>query len=224
MNSDLHKGHRGRFRKRFIDTDGNGFCPHEIIELLLFYAIPRVNTNEMAHLIIEKAGSFSNVFDLSIEELCSIKGINRSVASCVKFITDLAEKYTDFSSPTILFESFDDIVNYFLDFFGSYNSDTCLIMNITQNLELLNTICFSMREINSQDSKEIAAEILKRNPSNIVIGIYHPLPFAIPTQKDYYFCKKLSDILKSLEIPFYDVIICSKNGTFSMKQKGAFSF
>ncbi|MDE5619948.1 MAG: hypothetical protein K2I80_05440, partial [Ruminococcus sp.] len=71
MNSELHKGHRERFRQRFIDTDGNGFCHHEIIELLLFYAIPRVNTNETAHLIIEKAGSFSNIFDWSIEELCS---------------------------------------------------------------------------------------------------------------------------------------------------------
>ncbi|MDE5619045.1 MAG: hypothetical protein K2I80_00765, partial [Ruminococcus sp.] len=177
-----------------------------------------------AHLIIEKAGSFSNIFDWSIEELCSIKGINHSAASLVKFITYLSDKYADFPSQTVLFESFKDIGDYFLDFFVSYNSDTCLIINITQNLELLNTICFSINEIHSKISKEIAAEILKRNPSNIVIGIYYPLPFAMPTQKDYYLCKKLSDILKSLEIPFYDMIICSKTRTFSMRQKGTFSF
>ncbi len=224
MNPDLHKGHRERFRQRFINTDGNGFCNHEILELLLFYALPRVNTNETAHLILEKAGSFSKVFDLSTEELCSIKGINQSAATFIKFISDMAKKYTDCPHQEITFSSVDDIGDYFIDFFSSYDSDMCLITNVTQHLEVVNTICFSKQEINLKSSKDIAAEILKRNPSNIIMGIYHPVQFAIPTHNDYYLCKKLSSILNALTIPFCDVVICSKTRTFSMRQKGAFSF
>lgn len=224
MGSDLHTGHRERFRQRFIKTDGIGFHEHEIFELLLFYTIPRANTNETAHRIINKAGNFCDAFDLSIEELCEIKGISDVTATFFKFITDLAKNYTNFPNQTLFFKSFEDIEEYFFDFFKSYDSDTYLIMNITHNFGLLNTIRFSVNEVYSKDSKEIAAEILKRNPSNIIIGVYHPSMLAVPTQSDYRFCKKFSDIFKSLEIPFHDIIICSKTGTFSMKKKGAFSF
>ncbi|MDE6092189.1 MAG: hypothetical protein K2G14_03740 [Ruminococcus sp.] len=224
MNPDLHKGHRERFRQRFIDTDGNGFCQHEILELLLFYALPRVNTNETAHLIFDKAGSFSDVFELSIEELCSIKGVSQSASSFLRFIADIARKYTDFPNYTASFDSIEDINGYFLNFFASYDSDMCLVMNISQCLELINTICFSMQEINMRTSKEIASDILKINPNNIIIGIYRPSTFVVPLPRDYSLCKKLSTVLAALEIPFLDLIICNKTETFSMRQKGAYSF
>lgn len=224
MNPDLHKGHRERFRKRFIDTDGNGFCHHEILELLLFYALPRVNTNETAHLILKKAGSFDKVLDLSVEELCSIKGINQSAATFVKFISDLAKKYTDYPHQEITFNSVDDINDYFIDFFKSYDTDMYLIANITQHLELMNTICFSKQELTLKSNKDIASEIMKRNPSNIIFAMYHPLKFPLPKEEDYFFCKKISDVLHALSVPISDIVVCNKTRVFSVKQKGAFNF
>ena len=61
--SSIHKGHRERLRNRFIETEGEGFFRHEIVELLLFYIIPRMNTNEMAHLLLKNNNnSISSLF------------------------------------------------------------------------------------------------------------------------------------------------------------------
>ena len=57
---DIHKEHRKRLRERF-DKDPGGFTKHELLELLLFYAIPRRNVNPVAHKLLAKYGSVKNV-------------------------------------------------------------------------------------------------------------------------------------------------------------------
>jgi len=59
MNENIHKGHRKRIKQKFIDSGFSGFNNHEILELLLFYSRPRVDTNEIAHRLINNFGSFS---------------------------------------------------------------------------------------------------------------------------------------------------------------------
>ena len=55
---NLHAGHRARLRKRFSEGGLDAFEDHQVIELLLFYAIPRRDTNEIAHLLLRRYGSF----------------------------------------------------------------------------------------------------------------------------------------------------------------------
>ena len=66
---NIHSGHRQRIRDRFLKTGLDGFQDHEVLELLLFYAIPRGDTNKIAHQLLERFGSFSGVCDAPIEEL-----------------------------------------------------------------------------------------------------------------------------------------------------------
>ena len=67
MDKELHTGHRERLRKKFKN---NALLEdHEILELLLFYVIPRQNTNEIAHRLIRHFGSFRRVFEADLTEL-----------------------------------------------------------------------------------------------------------------------------------------------------------
>lgn len=225
VNSEIHKGHRERLRNRFIETEGEGFFKHEIIELLLFYAIPRINTNETAHMLLESNNnSISELFESDIDELCTIKGIGKNTAVFIKFISELSKIYPNFSGSVDLSGKRLDIAEYFKNNMIHYNCDYCVILNISYTFEIINSICFPMSEILNKSNKQLANEILNRNPHNIVIGIYHSKGLAVPDHRDYSFCKSISDILKVLEIPVYDIMICSKTNVFSMKQKGSFSF
>ena len=67
----LHKDHRSRLRKRYEENGLDSFEDHNVLELLLFYAIPRRDTNPAAHRLISKFGSLSGVFSASVEELQS---------------------------------------------------------------------------------------------------------------------------------------------------------
>ena len=74
---DLHAGHRDRLRQRFLQEGLEHFEDHTILELLLFYAIPQRDTNELAHRLIREFGSFSQVFLADYERLAAVKGMHQ---------------------------------------------------------------------------------------------------------------------------------------------------
>ena len=75
MSENIHKGHRERMRKKFIQSGFDGFTNHEILELLLFYSRPRIDTNAIAHRLIDKYKTISGVCNADIEDLKEIEGI-----------------------------------------------------------------------------------------------------------------------------------------------------
>lgn len=85
----LHSGHRGRMRTRFLRDGLEGFADHEVLELLLFYAVPRQDVNPMAHALLEKFGSLPQVLEATPEELCTIHGIGPKIARFLTLIPDL---------------------------------------------------------------------------------------------------------------------------------------
>ena len=79
-NVNLHEGHRERMRKRFRETGFDGFEEHQIIEMLLFYVCPRKDTNELAHILINRFGCIAGILDASYDDLTSIPGISENTA------------------------------------------------------------------------------------------------------------------------------------------------
>ena len=65
----IHEGHRKRIKDRFFKYGIDSFEPHQILELMLFYCIPRKDTNEIAHRLIKQFGSFNRVLDAPVYEL-----------------------------------------------------------------------------------------------------------------------------------------------------------
>ena len=75
-----HDGHRERMRQRVRETDMRGFQPHEVLEFLLMYAIPRRDVNPLAHKLIKHFGSLSGVLDARPEELMQVPGDGENAA------------------------------------------------------------------------------------------------------------------------------------------------
>lgn len=73
-----HSHHRERLRKRAREEGLSSFEPHEALELLLFYAIPRVNTNEIAHALLDRFGSFAAVLDADYSQLVEVPGMGEN--------------------------------------------------------------------------------------------------------------------------------------------------
>lgn len=111
--SNQHAGHRVRFRKRYLDSAGEGFSDHELIELLLFYAIPRGNTNGIAHDLIERFSTVNAIAEASIDELKLVDGIGDNSAILIKLVMSLAKKYAEsYYKETKRIESLQELVSY----------------------------------------------------------------------------------------------------------------
>ena len=87
-----HDGHRERLKKRFLNSP-DSFENHELLELILFYAIPRKNTNETAHKLLNRFGSVKRILDANIEALVEVEDIGPNVALYIKAIAKLLSKY-----------------------------------------------------------------------------------------------------------------------------------
>ena len=89
----LHKNHRQRVRNRFYEHGLEGMEDHQVLELLLFYSIPRCDTNGLAHRLINTFGSFANVFDASPDMLMQVPGVGRETALFIKLFPAIWNRY-----------------------------------------------------------------------------------------------------------------------------------
>lgn len=226
MKKNIHSGHRDRLRSRFIRTGIDSFTEHEILELLIFYAIPRINTNELAHRLIDKFGSLSEVLDAAPSQLCDVDGIGESAACFLGFARDFCRYYALSDRSEISFSSPRDTEAYLLSYFGSSDSDICLILSVDSSFNLKSSVVFPTEELLSPDfSRRILAEAaIRRDIYRIIIGQNKPRSLPVPQTSDYAITRLFSETLSPLGIEIYDHILCGMGKAFSMRQNGAFSF
>ena len=77
----VHDGHRQRKKEQFRTHGLDAFADHEVLELLLYYAIPRRDTNPVAHRLMERFGSLDGVFSATVEELEEVEGMGENAAT-----------------------------------------------------------------------------------------------------------------------------------------------
>ncbi len=227
MSSDnLHGGHRERVRRRFYKSGTEGMNPHEILELLLFYPIPRVNTNDTAHRLIEKFGNISNVLDADIDSLEDVSGVSQSSAFFLSFIGDVCKKFLTMPVQTVNLGSYDKAKRFFINAFNGISSEIYMLAIVDASMNLLSTSCFSVQDILPEmlDTRKIASVLLKNNAYKVVIAHNHIGRMPVPDENDYIITKMLADSLVQLNISMVDHIICGTGIAFSMRESGAFSF
>ena len=110
----LHDGHRQRMKERFARHGLDSFAEHEVLELLLYYAIPRRDTNELAHTLLDRFGSLERVLLAPREELMKVPGVGEGAALLLTLVPAVSQ-YTHRHAPqeTIL-NSVDASGRYFM--------------------------------------------------------------------------------------------------------------
>lgn len=101
--SNIHEGHRKRLRESYIKSNGSdALRDHQLLELLLFYAIPRRDVNPLAHRLVNRFGSLRGVLEASFSELAE-EGVSQSTAILINWsaISIFAQKLPDAAGKTI---------------------------------------------------------------------------------------------------------------------------
>lgn len=88
-----HEGHRQRLRRRFLLEGLDNFDEVQVLELLLFYAIPRRDTNPIAHALLEQFGSLSGVLEAPVSALAQVPGMGENGATLLQLVTAASRYY-----------------------------------------------------------------------------------------------------------------------------------
>lgn len=222
----LHTGHRQRLRERMMTYGADALCEHELLELILFYALPRVNTNDIAHMLLKRFGTINNILNAPAEELCAVSGIGGSAADFIRLIGDLCGEYDRLAPDFERLTDTESLCRYFLGYFRNAAEGLCLLISLGDDLEVTGRISFTSESLMSENAgiKSIAGSLLRSRSGRIALGIAHPGRKAVPDSQDFAIARLLSEKLSPIGITLTDCVICGADRAFSMKRSGAFSF
>lgn len=125
-------GHRGRVKERFLREGTDAFAEYEILELLLFYAVPRRDTKGMAHALMDAFGDLNSVLTASAEALCSVAGIGEHTAVFLRSILPFMAFVMKEEEQPKAFENDDEMGVFFVDFFRKH-PDVSLVAAFLNN-------------------------------------------------------------------------------------------
>ena len=206
-NKSVHEGHRNRLKSKFIENGFQGFEPHNILELLLFYSIPRKDTNEIAHSLINRFGSLKNVFNASFEELIEVDGIKENSATLIKMVPMIAREYVNDSFKEVpVFDSANKIGEYFVNKFLGEKNEIVYAMLLSNKFELLSVVKVHEGSVNSAyvSSRKILDSVVKTNAAMIVLAHNHPDGTCCPSMDDIDTTANLASAFSAFNIPLVE--------------------
>jgi DNA repair protein RadC len=219
----LHDGHREKVRKRFLTAGLEAFADHEALELLLFYAIPRRDTNAIAHQLLERYGSLEAVLEAPVEDLERAEGIGESAAVLIRLVPLLYRKaHLSGNGREIILNSTEKAGTYLMERFAGEHNEVIYQLCLDRKGKLL--ACKRLSE-GGADNAELSVRRLVENAllssaSAVILSHNHPSGIALPSREDYVTTQRARDALKTIGVPLVDHIIVANDDFVSMADSG----
>lgn len=208
-----HGGHRERLRNKFR-TAPESLEDHELLELLLFYAIPRCNTNDTAHALIDRFGSLRGVLDANIPSLMGVKDVGNKTATYLRVISETLARYERSAfDGGLVFGSNTELGRYIKSLFVATDSELTylLLFDNSQRLLLCEKIGEGHSSGNSISLRDITLLALSNNAAGVVIAHNHPNGKATPSGEDIVTTNRLNTVLDSMGIVLIDHFIVAED-------------
>ena len=225
MSENLHKDHRKRVRKEFLLNSFDIETPHhKILEMLLFYAIPRKDTNELAHILMKEFGSLSGVIDAAPAQLMKVKGMGESSVALIKLISPILRTYIAEKKQIKKFNTFDELGELIQARHFAYNKEVFCVtsINAAGNIIAIDKICEGDIAVVGVPLRDVLETVITRKASAVVISHNHPTGSAVPSPKDLEATKMVAKALGNIGIKLLDHIIAVPNDYVSLAQSKQF--
>ena len=209
--SELHKGHRERMRKRFIANNGRDFSDHELLEMLLYFSVPRSDTNELAHKLLNEFGSLRAACNASPEKLERIKGIGPSTSFLFKLIFTIRKRMDieKYKNKKLASDRISNVGNYLIDYYRDTPVEELCLMLLDNSLRLIDFIPFASGSVNSVsiDVRALAKTALDKDVSYVIIAHNHPAGTLNQSNEDKLITSQVQAALYTIGITLLDHII-----------------
>lgn len=219
----IHDGHRQRLKERFRLEGLDNFDELQVLELLLFYCIPRQDTNPLAHRLLDHFGSLSQVFEAPIGELEKIPGMGQGAATFLHLVRDAGRYYqVNRSQQEKILTTTDQCGAYLEPFFFGRRNETVFMLCLDAKCKVL--CCKEVGEgsINSAGVpvRRIVEMALGVNASTVVLAHNHPSGLALPSSEDLQTTQRVAAALNTVDIALADHIIVADGDFVSLVQSG----
>lgn len=221
---NVHINHRDRVKKKFSDFGFEGWYDHEVLEMMLFYAIPRCDTNPMAHALLKEFKTLAQVLDADIEALKKVPGIGENAAVFLSALGKLQGVYnrSKWGDGKTVLDNVTSAGIFCSDFIGNEKEEVFALICLDNKKEVKKSTVLSRGVIDKvhADIRKIVENVVSVNAKYVILCHNHPSGILQPSYDDIEMTRHISKALSMMEIELVDHFVVCGKGYTSMAERG----
>ena len=211
----VHDGHRARMKARFVRSGLDNFDDHSVLELLLFYAVPRRDVNELAHALLDHFGTLDAVFEASFEDMMRVPGVGENVATLLTLIPQVGRRYqmAKRRQQTIL-RSSEDAGHYLVPLYLYERTEVVYLLCLDAKGGLISCREVGRGVVNAAEVsvRAIVETALSQKAVSVILSHNHVDAYALPSREDELTTRRIRDALLLVGITLADhIIVCGED-------------
>ena len=221
----IHAGHRERLRSRFLAEGLDSFNEINALELLLFYCVPRKDTNELAHRLIRYFGSYVNVLSASYDELKKVDGVSDNIATYLTLQGAAVRYYMlNRKQDGVVLKTMQECGRFLQPYFVGKQNETVFLLCLDAKCKVLCCREVSEGSVNaaSVSMRKIVDAAISSNATTVVLAHNHPSGLALQSQDDVITTQHVAKALEAVDVILADHLVMADDEFVSMVQSGYF--
>jgi DNA repair protein RadC len=217
------KDHRKRLRERFAIGGAAALPDYELLELVLFRAIPRQDVKPLAHALLERFGDFKRVLSAPPERLAEVKGIGDAVVLELKIVEAAAHRL---ARARVIqrhaISSWDALLDYCHTTMAHRETEQFRVLFLDRKNVLIADEEQAKGTVDHVPvyPREVVKRALELNASSLILVHNHPSGDPTPSQADITMTMQIRDAAEALDLSLHDHLIIGKSTELSFKSEG----
>ena len=215
------EGHRQRLKKQFENDFGESMPDYQLLELLLFYAIPRIDTKPLAYALLNRFGTLENVFNAEREALLEVDGIGENSVTLIKLFESLNLRiHENRNTGKTKINSGDEAKKFASNILKEHRNEAVLLITLKTDGEILgwHIVSKGLPSFATIDQREIVKHAINDNAVNIIIAHNHPSGNTEPSAEDMSFTLQLISMLRNVKVNVLDHVIVGRDNAVCMTE------
>ncbi len=226
MSDNIHAGHRARLKEKYRAHGLESFTDIEALELLLFYAIPRANTNELAHALLDRFHSFRGVLEAEQSELERVPSVGPNAATLLRLVTDLNSRYQRAASVRgTQIRSSSDAGAFLQPQFAYRSEERSVLLCLDTAGRVIE--CRALAEGSSAmvglSARELVDFVLRDKAARVILAHNHVSGVALPSAADVEATARIYRMLQMIGVELVDHLVFCDGDYVSMRDSGHFA-
>jgi len=220
---DANRGHRKRLKAKFETSGVAAFHEHEVLELLLTYAIPRRDVKPLAKALLKRFGTLRRILDAETQELQGVTGISGHTALLFRLVKELAALYL---KQRAMEKKQVTCTTELLDFcrtaLGGKKDEEFSVLYLDAQNRIIEFETIQKGIVNQAVvyPRQVLESALKKKASAIILAHNHPSGQVRPSDADIRLTRTIQEIARMLDIIVHDHIIIGEDRFFSFREEG----
>lgn len=181
-----HAKHRERMRTRFLEHGLDNFADHEVLELLLFYAVPRGDVNPLAHRLLDEFGSLANVLEAETPDLCRVEGMGEKTAAFLHLLPPMFRRYQTSKIQGTIYDSTDKVAEYLVKYYIGRPREQLSAVLLDNQCRLIRICDIAEGSATAVkiNMRKLLQCVLQYNAADVVLAHNHPRGMCSPSRAD----------------------------------------